>query len=177
ELTRGVALAGGLTRARRLADVTVFQALTTPRMNLTPRDTPDVPPQRYDEVLVAGADGQPRLYKMHRENKRVIGDDNNKARDYEKFPGRVYGLAFNRFGNLFAAGSSLDGTGEARVYDVGTGKRVSTFEGVKTPVYSVAFRPDGKAVATAGFDGTVRLNDSMTGKLLKEFVAVPAGGK
>src|SRR5947209_19973820 len=125
-----------------------------PSHNLKPRDTPVVQPQLYDEVLVAGADGQPRLYKMHRENKRVVGDDNNKIRDYEKFPGRVYAAAFNRLGNLFAAGSSLDGTGEARVYEVDTGKRVATFEGVKTPVYAVAFRPDNQAVATAGFDGT-----------------------
>src|SRR5262245_11138799 len=177
ELTRGVGLVGSMTRVRRLSDVTVMQALTTPRKNLTPRDTPDVAPQLYDEVLMAGADGQPRLYKMHRENKRVIGDDFNKVREYEAFPGRVYALAFNRVGNLFAAGSSLDGAGEARVYQVDSGKRVSNFEGVKTPVYALAFHPDGKVVATAGFDGVVRLNDPQTGKLLKDFVAVPMAGK
>jgi hypothetical protein len=40
-------------------------------------------------------------------------------------------------------------------------------------VYAVAFRPDGKLVATAGFDGLVRLTDPATGKLVKEFVPVP----
>jgi mono/diheme cytochrome c family protein len=143
------------------------------RMQIVPKDIPDVPAKVYDEFIVAGADGQPRLYKMHREVKRVIGDDANRIREYEKFPGRVYSVAFNKNGRYFAAGSSLDGTGEARVYEVDNGKRVSTFEGVKTPVYAVAFRPDGKVVATAGFDGIVRLNDPMTGKLVKEFVPVP----
>src|SRR5262249_11871624 len=100
----------------------------------------------YNELLVGGADGQPRLYKMHRETKRVIGDDANKIREYEKFPGRVYALAFNKEGNLFVAGSSLDGAGEARVFEVDSGKRLCAFEGVKTPVYSAVFRPDGKAV-------------------------------
>ena len=127
----------------------------------------------YNELLVGGADGQPRLYKMHRETKRVIGDDANKIREYEKFPGRVYALAFNKEGNVFVAGSSLDGAGEARVFEVDSGKRVCAFEGVETPVYTATFRPDGKAVATAGFDGTVRLNDPATGKLIKEFVPVP----
>ena len=37
----------------------------------------------------------------------------------------------------------------------------------------MAYRPDGKQVASAGFDGLVRLNDPATGKLLKEFVPVP----
>ena len=59
------------------------------------------------------------------------------------------------------------------MYEVDTAKRVSSFEGVKTPVYAVAFRPDGKLVATAGFDGVVRLSDPVTGKLVKEFVPVP----
>ena len=138
-----------------------------------PPDAKDVPAKVYDEFMVAGADGQPRLYKMHREVKRVIGDDSNRIREYEKLPGRVYAVAFDRTGKYFAAGSSLDGIGEARVYEVDSGKRVSTFESVKTPVYSVAFRPDGKLVATAGFDGFVRLSDPMTGKLVKEFVPVP----
>jgi len=32
-------------------------------------------------------------------------------------------------------------------------------------------------VASAGFDGTVRLNDAATGKLSKEFVPVPMAKK
>ena len=68
----------------------------------------------------------------------------------------------------------IDGTGEARVYDVDKGNRVSTFDSVKTPVYSVAFHPNGKLVATAGFDGIVRLSDPISGKLVKEFVPVPS---
>jgi WD40 repeat protein len=95
------------------------------------------------------------------------------VREYEKFPGRIYSARFNKTGTMFVAGSSLDGTGEARVYDTESGKRVSTFEGVKTPVYSVAFHPDGKVVATAGFDGMVRISDAMTGKLVREFAPVP----
>jgi WD40 repeat protein/mono/diheme cytochrome c family protein len=143
------------------------------RMSVIPPDAKDVPAKLYDEILVAGADGQPRLYKIHREVKRVIGDDANKVREYERFPGRVYAVAFDKTGRYFAAGSSLDGTGEVRVYEVDSTKRVSAFEAVKTPVYAIAFRPDGKVVATAGFDGLVRLSDPATGKLVKEFVPVP----
>lgn len=128
--------------------------------------------QLYNELLTAGADGTPRLYRMHRESKRVIGDDANKLREYEKMPGRVYSLSFNADGSLFAAGSSNEGAGEIRVYKT-DGPKVCTFAGQKGGVYSVRFSPDGKTVASAGFDGVVRLNDALTGKLIKEFVPVP----
>jgi WD40 repeat protein len=138
-----------------------------------PPDTPGAPAQLYDEVIAAGSDGTPRLYKIHREAKRVIGDDFNKIRDYEAMPGRIYAVAFSPDGKQFAAASSLEGSGEVRVYQVDDGKRVSRFEGQRGGVYAVAFHPDGKQVASAGFDGTVRLNDPLTGKLLKEFIPVP----
>ena len=70
----------------------------------------------YDEVVLAGSDGIPRLYKVHRTQKRVIGDDFNKIREYQAMPGRIHSLSFNPDGGLFAAGSSLDGKGEVRVY-------------------------------------------------------------
>jgi WD40 repeat protein len=125
----------------------------------------------YDEILVAGSDGTPRLYQMHRTKKRVIGDDFNKIREYEPMLGRTHSLAFNHDGTLFAAGSSLDGKGEVRVYQADTGKLISKLE--TGPVFTVAFRPDGKEVASAGFDGVVRLSDPQTGKVIKEFTPVP----
>jgi WD40 repeat protein len=127
----------------------------------------------YDEVLFGGSDGAPKLYKMHRETKRVIGDDANKVRFYEAMPGLIESVAFSADGKLFAAASRSSGTGEVRVYQVDQEKRVSTLEGQKGGVFAVAFSPDSKTVASAGFDGLVRLNDAMTGKLIKEFIPVP----
>ena len=45
-----------------------------------------------------------------------------------------------------------------------------------TPVYAVAVRPDGKLVATAGGDGTVRLLNPVTGAVEKSFEPAPLGG-
>jgi WD40 repeat protein/mono/diheme cytochrome c family protein len=134
----------------------------------------------YNELLVAGADGTPRLYRMHRNVKRVIGDDANKLREFEPMPGRIFALAFDTDATLFAAASSSgEGTGEVRVYNANDGKKVSTFEGEKGGVYAVKFRPGPgpKVVASAGFDGVVRLNDATTGKLIKEFAPAPLAKK
>lgn len=145
------------------------------RLQKVPPDTPKEKPKLYDELLIGGSDSVPKLYKMHREAKRVIGDDFNKVREYEPMPGRIYACCFSPDGERFAVGSSLDGTGEVRVYQTEDGKRLTQFEGQKGAVYALAFHPSGKLVASAGFDGKVRLNDSQTGKLIKEFVPVPLG--
>jgi WD40 repeat protein len=165
-ITPGVLKGGIVTLARR--------PFKEKRM-VKPKDISvgEVKEMVYEELLFGGSDGVPRLYKMHRETKRVIGDDANKVREFEAMPGVIESVSFSADGKLFAAGSRLSGTGEVRVYQTDDGKRVSTFEGQKGGVFAVAFRPDGKAVASAGFDGVVRLNDPTTGKLLKEFVPVP----
>jgi WD40 repeat protein len=190
------ALKGGLMAVAR-------RPLQEKKMVKSPPDPRD---HLYNELAVAGSDGVPRLYKMHRETKRVIGDDANRIREFAPMPGRIFALAFNADGNLLAAASSYNGHGEVRVYKVDRdkpnkqyialaaltarsgrglmsltllgdmhypGQIVSKFEGEHGAVYAVAFRPDGQQVASAGFDGVVRLNDPRTGKLIREFVPVP----
>jgi WD40 repeat protein len=127
----------------------------------------------YDEVVIAGSDGTPHLYKIHRTQKRVIGDDFNKIRDYDAMPGRIHALDFNADGKWFLAGSSEDGKGEVRVYQTADGKVLSRIELPTSGVYAVSVMPSGKVVASGGSDGTVRLSDPLTGKVIREFVPVP----
>lgn len=142
------------------------------RYQVVPNDTPGAKPNLYDELIVAGSDGTPRLYKMHREVKREIGDDSNRVREYEKMPGRISTVTFNPDGTKFAAVSSLDGKGEVRVYDTQTGAKV-VFEKVTGPVYAAAWHPNGKLLASTGFDGIVWLHDPATGKLVTSFTVLP----
>ncbi|HJZ58595.1 MAG TPA: c-type cytochrome domain-containing protein [Gemmataceae bacterium] len=150
----------------------VLQPAKPKRMQKVPPDTPGTAPKLYDELIAAGSDGTPRLYKMHREQKREIGDDANKVREYEKMPGRISCLAFSPDGKFFAATSSLDGKGQVWVYETDTGKKVAC-EKVAGPAYTAAWHPDGKTIVSAGFDGKVWLHDAATGKLLREFVVLP----
>ncbi len=72
-------------------------------------------PQR-DEVLVGGSDGTPRVYRLFRITKRVIGDDSNLIREFPAMKGRIFGVAVSADGKRVAAGSSLDGAGEVAVF-------------------------------------------------------------
>jgi WD40 repeat protein len=142
------------------------------KMQKVPADTPGAKPFVYDELLAAGSDGTPRLYKMHREVKREIGDDANKIKEFEAMPGRTSCVKFNPEGEKFAAVSSLDGKGEVRIYHVATGKKV-VCQKATTPAYTVAWQPDGNRIASAGFEGKIWIHDAITGILVKEFSAVP----
>jgi len=124
-----------------------------------------------DEVVVGGADGVPRRYRIFRENKRVIGDDDNRLMAYEALPGRVFAVRFSADGATLVAASSDQGTGMVRAYATDDGAVRWTYS-APAPVYSVSVHPDGR-VAAAGFDGTVRLLDGADGSLLHAFVPVP----
>ena len=72
-------------------------------------------PQR-DEVLVGGSDGVPRIYRMHRQTKRVIGDDANLVRRFPAMRGRIYSVDFAADGKTVVCASSLDGRGQVFAY-------------------------------------------------------------
>ncbi len=69
-----------------------------------------------EEILVGGSDGTPQIYRIHREVKRVIGDNSNLLRSFPPMTGRVFSLGYSGDGKSIAAGSSLDGHGQVTIY-------------------------------------------------------------
>lgn len=127
---------------------------------------------KEEQVLIGGSDGEPKLYKIFRTQARQIGDDFNKIRGYQPMSGRIFSLQFNADGSLFVVGASNATSGSARIYQTQDGKLLHELPGHQAGVFAVAFRPDGKQVATGGMEGVVRLYDVATGSLVKEFLPV-----
>lgn len=72
-------------------------------------------PQR-DEILIGGADGIPKLYRVHRLTTRVIGDDANLIRRFPPLDGSIQAVALAPHGQQFGVVTSLNGRGQLRVY-------------------------------------------------------------
>ncbi len=67
-------------------------------------------------------------------------------------------------GRTLAVANGQDGV--MHLIEVATGKKLRTIQGVSRTVHSIAFAPDGKAVAAGESDGIVTLWDAATGGLL-----------
>lgn len=124
-----------------------------------------------DQVMVAGDDGIPRLYKIFRTEARTMNqEDHDLIKAYDRQPGVATAVAFSPDGKLFAVGTLL---GTVNLYDVDSGARVAALSGPNGAVYGLCFRPNGKEIADAGFDGLVRIYEVPSGKLARSLVPVP----
>ncbi|MDA1191404.1 MAG: hypothetical protein O3A46_06935 [Candidatus Poribacteria bacterium] len=128
---------------------------------------------KTDQVLSAGIDRVPRLYRIFRETTRDIGNtDFNLVREFEPQSGSVNAVCFNADGSRVAIGAA---NGETRIYNVSDGSLVASMQGDDVCVFALAFHPDGTRLAVGGFDGKTRLFDANTGQLILAFVSVPIG--
>ena len=125
-----------------------------------------------DELLIGGADGTPKIYRMFRKKARKIGDDFNLIRNFAKVPGRIFSTEYSADGGRIVVGSSKDGEGLVRVYQEGDAKMLWEVKAAGG-IYACAFNHDGKTVAAAGFQGKVLLIDAASGKIIKELIPVP----
>lgn len=138
---------------------------------------------KADQVLAAGDDGVVRLYQVFRSTPRTMNqEDHNLLRSYAPLSFQANAIAFSKDGEMFAVGGEgnavyvfrTDNGGEAKPdKPVIGGKPLLTLTGHKGTIHAVAFHPDGKTVATGGFDGMVRLYEIPSGKLIGAYVPVP----
>ncbi|MGB7537379.1 MAG: WD40 repeat domain-containing protein [Anaerolineales bacterium] len=60
-----------------------------------------------------------------------------------------------------------------KIFDLETGTGIRELIGHTDPVSGIAFSPDGKGLASASLDGTIRLWSLVTGREIKKLIALP----
>ncbi len=98
--------------------------------------------------------------------------------------GTVLSVAFSPDGKTLATG---DDNGTAQLWNAATGRQIRSLRvgvgnsavcasvSIGNYVSSVAFSPDGKTLATSDDDGTLKLWNVATGKLISSFAQAPKG--
>jgi len=83
--------------------------------------------------------------------------------------GKVNALSFSPDGNYLLAATGITGLrGEATLWDLKTGKLERTFtEGHSDILYGAIFSPNGKIIATAGYDRLIQLWDVTSGNRIR----------
>ena len=71
--------------------------------------------------------------------------------------GTISGVRFSQNGQTIATASIVDAT--AIIWNPYTGERLKTLSGHSGGIYSIAFSPDGKILASGSSDGTILLWD------------------
>jgi WD40 repeat protein/tRNA A-37 threonylcarbamoyl transferase component Bud32 len=86
--------------------------------------------------------------------------------------GVVYCLAYSPDGRMLAVGTGeVHKTGEIHLWDLATATRRSVLRGYPNHVKALAFSSDGKTLAGAALDGTVKLWETATGTEILTFAA------
>jgi WD domain, G-beta repeat/Planctomycete cytochrome C len=87
----------------------------------------------------------------------------------EDFPGKVTSVHFVADGTRLVTASGVVGLGgEAAIWNVPDGSLIRRFPGHRDLLFDAELSPDGKTLATSGYDRTIRLWSAENGKLLRE---------
>ena len=124
-----------------------------------------------DLVVVGGEERVPYIYMMDRPKVMKIADDTTLVRKLPRQDGNIAALAWSGGAKEKIAVAGL--APQVNIYDPETGALVAACAGHTAGIYALAFNPAGDRLATAGFDGHVRIYNADTCQLQKDFIPVP----
>jgi WD40 repeat protein len=119
-------------------------------------------------ALAFSPDGKELAVSGYHEITIWNAEDGKLLRRIGKVDERVYALDWRADGKLLAAATGTPGqSGEVALYEPTSGKVVRTLYSAPDVALGVAFSPDGKRLATAGADRSIRIFDVESGKQQK----------
>ena len=145
-----------------------------PRLSLLVPKVPSTARVRPVVAVDASPDGRWTAVARDTEVRLFVGTGESATRtdvpgrSIGSFPGPVTALHFTPDGRRLVAASGVAGLGGvASIWDVESGSLVRSFEGHRDLLHDAELSPDGRILATCGYDKVIELRDAATGKLLR----------
>ncbi len=112
---------------------------------------------RTVEILPTGPDGLPE------------GHDPAAVMLLHNLPGKITSLHFSSDNNWLVIAGGIPGVrGQAEIRDASTGERRIAFPAHRDLLYDAELSPDGRLLATAGYDGVIRIWNAEDAAMLRE---------
>lgn len=122
------------------------------------------PPKLPINAVALSPDGQFLAVAKHGEVEVLGAADQTLLRKLSSIPGSVNDVAFSAAGDVLVVAAGEPGLfGEARVYQVADGRLAKAFRGHNDSLYCARLSPDGRLLATGGYDSAIKLWDVATG--------------
>lgn len=116
--------------------------------------------------IAIGRYGQVQLFEL---DKQGSYDQGKPVLEIAGLPGKVTSLQFNREASRIAVASGVTGlAGYAAIFTTDKGEEVQAFEGHSDILFDAEISPDGKTLATCGYDRKIVIWDIESGEQLRE---------
>ncbi|MCI0535874.1 MAG: hypothetical protein L0Z50_11680, partial [Verrucomicrobiales bacterium] len=133
-----------------------------------PKITPKATPRRPVNALALAPSQRLIAAGRYGEIELISADSRQVVRALTGPRGNANAIVFSADGSsVFGAGGEAGLFGEVREWKVADGTPLRTFEGHRDALYALALSPDGKTLATGGYDQKIKLWNVETGKETK----------
>ncbi len=134
---------------------------------------PDIKPGKDSAEPVTAAEGSPdgkhlAVARYGQVDLVAVGELKGKLKSFGPHPGKINAVHFSRDGKRLITASGITGlNGVATLWNIKTGKKIREFSGHRDVLYDAEISPDGKRLATAGYDRAIVIWDLESGKKLR----------
>ena len=136
-----------------------------PTLLVTPKVELLAPARRVINAAAVSPDGKLAALAGYREVRLVATDSRTTARTMSGHRGNVTEVSFSADGSQLLTAAGEPGLfGEIKLWSTADGAPLQTIVGHRDALYAAALSPDGKLIATGGYDQEIKLWDAATGK-------------
>ncbi len=139
-----------------------------PTLLITPKIAPSGTVRKPINSVATSGDGKWIAVARYGSVEILSAKDRKRIRTLAGFAGQVNDVGFSRQSDvLFAAGGEAGLFGEVQLWNTSDWKLSRTIRGHRDGLYTAAFSPDGKILATGSYDEKIKLWQVATGKELR----------